>query len=143
MVYIIVLNWNGAADTIACAESVLALAGPPFQLVICDNASADDSITRFRDWAAGRADDSAPASAEPGLKEHAGARVPRPLLELANDRTALHHPSPAAGTVVLIQTGSNLGYAGGNNVGIRYALERGDADFFWILNNDTAVDRLR
>jgi GT2 family glycosyltransferase len=38
----------------------------------------------------------------------------------------------------LIQTGSNLGYAGGNNVGIAYALEQG-AEYIWILNNDTLV----
>jgi GT2 family glycosyltransferase len=38
----------------------------------------------------------------------------------------------------LIQTGKNLGFAGGNNVGIRYALEHG-ADFVWLLNNDTIV----
>ena len=40
----------------------------------------------------------------------------------------------------VIQTGSNLGFAGGNNVGIRYALEKG-ADYVWLLNNDTVVDR--
>ena len=39
----------------------------------------------------------------------------------------------------LIETGRNLGFAGGNNVGIRYALERG-ADYVWLLNNDTKVD---
>jgi GT2 family glycosyltransferase len=38
-----------------------------------------------------------------------------------------------------IQTDSNLGFAGGNNVGIRYALEQG-ADYVWLLNNDTIVD---
>jgi hypothetical protein len=42
--------------------------------------------------------------------------------------------------MVLIQTGANLGYAGGNNVGIRYALTRG-AGYVWLLNNDTVVDR--
>lgn len=41
--------------------------------------------------------------------------------------------------VTVIQTGDNLGYAGGNNVGIRYALENG-ADYIWLLNNDTVVD---
>lgn len=41
--------------------------------------------------------------------------------------------------LVLIETGSNLGYAGGNNVGIRYALEKG-ADSILILNNDTVLD---
>lgn len=39
----------------------------------------------------------------------------------------------------VIQTGDNLGYAGGNNVGIRHAIAAG-ADFVWILNNDTRVD---
>jgi len=38
-----------------------------------------------------------------------------------------------------IQTGVNLGFAGGNNVGIRYALEQG-ADYVWLLNNDTVVE---
>src|SRR5579859_4839366 len=31
----------------------------------------------------------------------------------------------------ILQTGANLGYAGGNNVGIRYALDRG-AHFVWL-----------
>lgn len=42
-------------------------------------------------------------------------------------------------SVRLIQTGKNLGYAGGNNVGIRFAMSRG-ADYVWLLNNDTTVD---
>jgi len=39
----------------------------------------------------------------------------------------------------LIRTGANLGYAGGNNAGIRHAIE-GDADYIWLMNNDTTVD---
>ena len=38
--------------------------------------------------------------------------------------------------LLVLETGSNLGFAGGNNVGIRFALERG-ADYIWLLNNDT------
>ena len=38
--------------------------------------------------------------------------------------------------VLLIENRNNLGFAGGNNVGIRYALARG-ADYVWLLNNDT------
>lgn len=37
-----------------------------------------------------------------------------------------------------IQTGSNLGFAGGNNFGIRFALDHG-AEYVWLLNNDTIV----
>ena len=40
--------------------------------------------------------------------------------------------------VTLIETGTNLGYVGGNNVGMRHALQRG-ADYVFILNNDTKM----
>ncbi|NQV07047.1 glycosyltransferase family 2 protein, partial [bacterium] len=40
-----------------------------------------------------------------------------------------------AGTPLVLESGGNLGYAGGNNVGIRAALEDG-ADAIWILNPD-------
>jgi GT2 family glycosyltransferase len=39
----------------------------------------------------------------------------------------------------LVETGENLGFAGGCNVGIRLALE-GGADYVLLLNNDTVVD---
>src|SRR5882762_1861997 len=41
--------------------------------------------------------------------------------------------------VEIMELGENLGYAKGNNMGIRAALERG-AEYVWILNNDTTVD---
>jgi GT2 family glycosyltransferase len=37
---------------------------------------------------------------------------------------------------IVVQSGSNLGYAGGNNVGIQLAMDQG-ADYIAILNNDT------
>jgi GT2 family glycosyltransferase len=40
--------------------------------------------------------------------------------------------------VRVIESAENLGFAGGNNVGIRAALERG-AEFLFLLNNDTTV----
>jgi len=40
--------------------------------------------------------------------------------------------------VSLIENIVNLGYAGGNNVGMRYAIDAG-AKYVWLLNNDTVV----
>lgn len=40
--------------------------------------------------------------------------------------------------VVLIENKENLGYTGGNNIGMRYALNNG-ADYVWLVNNDTVV----
>jgi GT2 family glycosyltransferase len=41
--------------------------------------------------------------------------------------------------VTIIENGENLGYSGGNNVGLRYAIAQG-ADYALLLNNDTIVD---
>ncbi|KKU38275.1 MAG: hypothetical protein UX52_C0008G0016 [Candidatus Amesbacteria bacterium GW2011_GWA1_46_35] len=40
--------------------------------------------------------------------------------------------------LLLIQAGQNLGYAGGNNIGLQYALDQG-SDFAWIVNPDVQV----
>jgi GT2 family glycosyltransferase len=42
-------------------------------------------------------------------------------------------------SVRLIETGRNLGFVGGNNVGLEAALECG-ADLLFVLNNDTVLD---
>jgi len=43
-------------------------------------------------------------------------------------------------SLVVIKNSKNLGFSGGNNVAIKYALENG-ADYILILNNDTYVDK--
>jgi GT2 family glycosyltransferase len=40
--------------------------------------------------------------------------------------------------VEVVETGKNLGFAGGNNVGIEYAMKQG-ADYVFLINNDTTV----
>jgi len=41
---------------------------------------------------------------------------------------------------IFIQTGANLGFSGGCNAGIKYALKNGD-DYIMLLNNDTIVKK--
>ena len=41
--------------------------------------------------------------------------------------------------VIIIENGENLGYTGGNNVAMSYAMKNG-ADYTWLLNNDTIVE---
>lgn len=52
---------------------------------------------------------------------------------------SVHKIREAHPDIILHESKSNLGYAGGNNIGIRYALKQG-AEYVWILNNDTVVD---
>jgi GT2 family glycosyltransferase len=40
---------------------------------------------------------------------------------------------------LLLRNNRNSGFACGNNIGIRYALQRG-VDLVWLLNNDTTID---
>ena len=47
------------------------------------------------------------------------------------ERIRAAHPE-----TLLLEAGENLGFSGGNNIGIRYALGQG-ADYLWLLNNDT------
>ena len=43
LVYLVVLNWNGYADTHECLESLRRLAYPNYKVLVVDNASSDDS----------------------------------------------------------------------------------------------------
>src|SRR5262249_22575672 len=49
--------------------------------------------------------------------------------------TAVRREAPE---VTLIENAANLGFPGGNNVGIRHALE-GGCDYVFLLNNDATV----
>jgi GT2 family glycosyltransferase len=44
----VVINWNGAADLPACLAALLAQAWPATEIVVVDNASADDSLAVLR-----------------------------------------------------------------------------------------------
>jgi len=92
-VTIIVLNWNGLDDTLACVASLQCLDYPDYEVVVVDNGSIDGSVKAIRE------------------------RFP---------------------DVTLIENGENLGFTGGNNVGLRHALER-HAHYALLLNNDTEV----
>ena len=98
-VYIIILNWNGWKDTIECLDSIKKLTYINYSIIICDNASSDESKNKINEW----------------LKNNVNI-----------DAT-------------LIVNKTNLGFAGGNNVGIKEALKQMDCKYVWILNNDTEV----
>lgn len=43
--------------------------------------------------------------------------------------------------VDLLRSESNLGFSGGNNLGIQHAIDHYDSDYYLLLNSDTIVDR--
>lgn len=48
LVFCVVVNWQGWQDTIHCIQSLLAQRYASLQILIVDNASADDSLERIR-----------------------------------------------------------------------------------------------
>lgn len=118
LTWIIVLNWNGADDTLACIASLERLTEPHWRLAVCDNASADGSAGRLAAALRERHGDA--------FREIGEAEVP--VVDAGTHR------------VTLIRNTGNHGYAGGNNVGLRLALRDPAMEAAWILNNDTEVE---
>lgn len=61
------------------------------------------------------------------------------LIDNGSDDDSIAFTRRAYPQVEIIENGRNLGWAAGNNVGVRHALERG-ADYIALLNNDMRVD---
>jgi len=136
---IILLNWNGWRDTIECLESVFRLSDVDFRVIVCDNASTDGSLDNVKRWARG---ELAAECQNPKLSHlvYPGCPKPIPYSEWDRDQAQRGQIFDDGSRLILINNGSNLGFAGGNNVGLRLALRDPACQFFWILNNDTVVE---
>lgn len=60
------------------------------------------------------------------------------VIDNASTDRSVERIKAAYSLVNILVNQDNLGFAGGNNVGIKYALKQG-ADYIWLLNNDTEV----
>lgn len=142
LVYILIVNWNGWSDTIECLESLFRSEYSSYRILVCDNCSQDQSVERIIDWAEGRLDPLV-APGNP-LRDLSVPPVGKPLRYRVYDRKDAEQGGEIADSdsqLIIVRTGANLGFAGGNNVGLKYALSRGDLCYAWLLNNDTVVDR--
>lgn len=138
-VYIVLVNWNGWQDTIECLESVFRNNYGNYRVVVVENGSRDDSHERIKCWAAGELPASV-CDAGP-LKSLTDPPVPKPVQYVEYDRsTAERGGEPGMEPpLILIRSESNCGFAGGNNIALRYALARCDFTYAWLLNNDTVI----
>lgn len=136
--YIVIVNWNGWRDTIECLESVLRLDHNNFAVIVCDNDSKDESVERIIEWANG---DRLASSGSAEMGSFTSPAVPKPIPFILLQNFKINEPQVRSGRerLVLIKSQKNLGFAGGNNLGLRYVLDRDDHEYIWILNNDTVV----
>jgi GT2 family glycosyltransferase len=139
-VYIILLNYNGWRDTVECLESVLRNNYKNFQVIVGDNNSTNDSSYFIRLWLDGyyniltKPDNKLKNLVFPPVEKPVSYKFSN-LEDAENDMT-----ESAAKPVILIQSGENLGFAGGNNIAVKYALKKNDFKYIWLLNNDTVIE---
>ena len=162
-VAIIIINWNGWKDTIECLESVFRNIYPNYQVIVIDNGSTDGSIEKIKAWADEKQKVLTPEPSHPLYNlSHPPIEKPIPYVyynrekaekggnlkleekvikewqEQRKSNSKELNPTLAY-PLVLIQTGENLGFAGGNNVGIRYTIKKDEHDYILFLNNDTVI----
>jgi GT2 family glycosyltransferase len=132
-VAIIILNWNGWRDTIECLETLQRITYPNYQVIVVDNGSKDDSVEKIKAWAReklGKDHVLVEYTRETALK--GGEEDPEEALEMALPKVRM----------ALIRNEENLGFTGGNNVAIHYALnKKNPADYVFLLNNDARPDK--
>ena len=93
-VLVVILNFNGIDDTLACLSSLYGQTCKEASVLVVDNGSKNDDLGRI-------------ASAFP--------------------------------EAMIVALSENLGWAGGNNIGMRQALDQGYG-YVCLLNNDTILD---
>jgi len=164
-VAIIILNWNGWKDTIECLESVFRNTYSNYQVIVVDNGSTDGSIEKIKAWTEGKQKVLTPESTHPLYNlSHPPIKKPIPYIyytreeaercgnfkleekitkewqEQRKPNSKELNPTPSY-LLIFIQTGENLGFAGGNNVAMKFVLKKSDYDYVWLLNNDTVIDK--
>lgn len=114
----VVIVTYASADVITeCLASLLTSTGVRMRIVVCDNASPDETVSSIRAWATQSGTD---------LKE-------------VSHEEARGLSSDDLGPVTLVQAGRNLGFAGAVNIGLE-TLRQGDGvALFWIVNPDLVV----
>ncbi|MEJ8802679.1 glycosyltransferase family 2 protein [Pontibacter sp. H249] len=139
LVYIVLVNYKTWQDTLECLNSLFHLSYVNFKVVVVDNNSANGSVEQIRDW-------SNSEYTLPIQEEVYKSQFIKP--ELVNKTITCQHihadnldqANPGNYDLLVVDSEKNLGFAGGNNIGIRIALNN-QADYVWLLNNDTVVEQ--
>ena len=132
-VSIIILNWNGWADTTECLKSLNGIDYKNYHIIIVDNNSEDNSPLMIKKYIE-------EVLSSPGVPvkilEYSEAEA-----ESGGGKESEIDSHPSNKRLILVRNSENYGFAGGNNVGIRYALRALNPKYILLLNNDTFVDQ--
>ncbi len=161
----IILNYNGWEDTIECLESILRSDYLNYQVIVVDNNSPNNSMEYIKAWAEGKQENLASEPSHP-LYHLSNPSIKKPIpyicytreeaekggkIEIENaitnqwqeerERNKDNLISTSIYPLIFIQSDENLGFAGGNNIGIKYAQKKNDLHDILLINNDTVVEK--
>ena len=137
---IIIINWNGWEDTLECLESLYQINYSNYNIIVVDNNSNDDSMEKIKEYCKGQ------IVIEPKFCQYNPDNKPIKLFEYNKNELKVEmnlqndFNSSFNKIIFLIKNNVNLGFAEGNNVGIKFALNNLNPDYILLLNNDTVVD---
>jgi GT2 family glycosyltransferase len=142
-VSIILLNWNGWKDTIECLESLYRINYPNYDVIVIDNDSKDESIEKIKKYCNGN------IKINSKFFKYSKENKPIEVFELLEDEARNNKFLKKEGyeklnpnkRMILIKNKDNYGFAEGNNVGIKFALDVLNPKYVLLLNNDTVVDK--
>lgn len=138
LVYIIVVNWNGWKDTIECLDSIFQNNYSNYKVIVCDNNSTDASIEEIEKWAKGEG--SVGRNHVNNTINYTSLKKPVKYL-LINHEVQFKTFDYLKPSLLLVSINENLGFAGGVNIGIRYAMKDNNMSYIWLLNNDTIIKK--
>jgi GT2 family glycosyltransferase len=136
---IVVVNYRGWRDSIACLESVLESTAVCARIILIENGSNDDSLAKLREWTA-KPDMLARSSLAQTLLSEGIATPAHIRSEWIELDAVVRRPVQPLSLITIVTSPKNLGFAGGNNAGMRLALADPTISHIWLLNNDTIVD---
>jgi GT2 family glycosyltransferase len=133
---VIIVTYRSSDVVLPCLESLLNSHYPHIKIVVCDNASPDDTVGAIRGWA------RRVAEVEPPVERQSAQSGALPRRIRFRECTASDGEPGISGelsTVTLVHSGLNRGYAGGVNVGLKVLRRYPEIELFWILNPDCVV----
>ena len=118
-----VLNYNSWKETISCLDSLLDQTYNDYKIILIDNGSVDDSVSKITEY----------------LRKH---NIQHRILVAKNGQiTPVPENHIESTKVFFILSDDNLGFAGGHNMGARFATDVLGADYVFILNNDVVLGK--
>lgn len=141
---IVIVNWNSWPETIEALEAVFRMQDFDGPVVVCDNASADGSLSYIRQWAEGKLC-ALPESLDPEIRALVIPPVeknfPLAALSCSAVETLALSPDMIASRLWLVSCAENRGFGAGNNVGIKLLRRMPNIQNFWLLNCDALPAR--